>query len=193
MGTFQNVILRDIAAKNTSEIGCSITGLPGHPIKDVVLENITLGFDGGGPKELAARAVPERPDSYPESTMFGTLPAYGFYCRHVEGLTFRKVELRTRQADLRHAVVCDDVKRLEIDSLAADCAPGSAATLRLTQVDGAVIRGCKAPAGADPFLLMEGEKCRQVILRQNDLSGAVKATVLGKGTSAQALSLEEGP
>jgi len=190
VGTFQNVALRDITAKNTSEIGCSITGLPGHPIKDVVLENLTLGFDGGGTKEPASRAVPERAESYPESTMFGTLPAYGFYCRHVDGLTFRKVELRTRQPDLRHAVVCDDVKRLEIDSLAAGWSPGATATLRLTQVAGAVIRGCKAPAGAEPFLLLEGEKSRQVILRQNDLRGAAKAVILGAGASTQSLSSE---
>ena len=49
VGTFQNVVLRDITAENTSEIGCSITGLPGHPIKGVLLENLKLGFDGGGP------------------------------------------------------------------------------------------------------------------------------------------------
>ena len=118
VGTFQNVVLRNIIAQNTSQTGCSITGLPDHPIKDVVLENLRLGFEGGGSEDLASREIPERAESYPESTMFGVLPAYGFYCRHVEGLVFRNVELRTGRPDLRHAMVFDDVKRLAIESLA---------------------------------------------------------------------------
>jgi len=187
VGTFQNVVLRDITAENVSEIGCSITGLPGHPIRDVVLENLQLSFDGGGIKDQAARAVPERPESYPESTMFGTLPAYGFYCRHVEGLALRNVRLRARRPDLRHAVLADDVKRLKIEALEADCAKDAAAVLRFVEVDGAEIRRCKAPAAANPFLLLEGSRTRQVVLEQNDLSGAAKQVDFGGGASAQAV------
>jgi len=143
VGTFQRVVLRDIVAENTSDIGCSITGLPGHPIRDVVLENIKLGFDGGGARELISQTVAERPDSYPESTMFGTLPAWGFYCRHVEDITFRNVQVQTREPDLRHAMVFDDVRRLTIDSLRADLAEGAADLLRMMQVDGADVRKCE--------------------------------------------------
>jgi len=187
VGTFQNVALRDITAENVSAIGCSITGLPGHPIRDVVLENLKLSFDGGGTREQAAREIPERPESYPESTMFGTLPTYGFYCRHVEGLTLRSVQLRTRRPDLRHAVLADDVKRLKIEALEADCARAGAAVLRFVQVDGAEVRRCKAPAAANPFLLLEGSRTRQVVLEQNDLSGAAKQVDFGGGASAQAV------
>ncbi|MCU0874697.1 MAG: glycoside hydrolase family 43 protein, partial [Pirellulaceae bacterium] len=140
VGTFRDVALRDIVAENTGEVGCSITGLAGHPIREVLLENIKLGFDGGQPKELASRTVPERADAYPESVMFGTLPAYGFYCRHVEGLTFRNVELHTRQPDLRHAMVFENVQGLTIDSLNAAVAEGGVPALRMTDVDGAEIR-----------------------------------------------------
>lgn len=136
VGRFRDVVLKNITAENTSEIGSSITGLPGHPVRDVVLENVKIGVDGGGEKELASREVPERPESYPESTMFGALPAYGLYCRHVEGLTLRNVELRTNKPDLRHAAVFEDVKKLRIDSLEADVAEGAASKLRLTDCEG---------------------------------------------------------
>jgi len=129
VGVFADVVLRDITAENASEIGCSITGLPGHPIKNVVLENLKLQFDGGGTAEQAKRAIAERPESYPESTMFGPLPAYGLYCRHVEGLTLRDIQLNTRKPDMRHAVVLDDVKQVEIERLKADRAEGAAATI----------------------------------------------------------------
>ena len=145
VGTFQNVVLRDIVAENTGEIGCSITGLAGHPIRNVLLENIKLSFDGGQPKELASRVVPERAESYPESTMFGTLPAYGFYCRHVEGLTFRNVELDTREPDLRHAMVFEQVKRLTIESLKTPVVESAAPPLRLTDVEQVEIRDSEPP------------------------------------------------
>ncbi len=119
--------------------------------------------------------------------MFGPLPAYGLYCRHVEGLTLRNVQLRTRRPDLRHAVLADDVKRLKIEALAVESVKGAAAVLRLVQVDGAEIRRCKAPAAADPFLLLEGNRTRQIVLEENDLSGAARQVDYGEGASAAGL------
>jgi len=167
VGTFRNVILRDLVAENTSEVGCSITGLPGHPIQDVLLENIRISFDGGGTGNLVSREVPEREDAYPESTMFGTLPAWGLFCRHAEGLVFRNVELRTREPDLRHAMVFDDVRRLELHALDADWSEGAAALLRLAQVEDATIRGCRSPAPTDSFLLAEGDRTAGIVIEEN--------------------------
>jgi hypothetical protein len=138
-----------------------------------------------GTKDQAVREIPERPESYPESTMFGTLPAYGLYCRHVEGLTLRNLQLHTRRPDLRHAVLADDVSRVTIEALETDGAKGGAAAIRFVQVDGAEIRRCKSPAGADPFLLLQGNRMRQVVLEQNDLSGAAKQIDFREGASAQ--------
>jgi len=131
VGTFRNVRLKDITARGTSRIGCSITGLPGHPIQDVTLTNVRLGFEGGAARQEAAREVPEREKSYPESTMFGTLPAYGFYCRHVRRLGFSNLRLRTAEADLRHAMVFDDARDVTIRGLDAPFGTGAAALLRL--------------------------------------------------------------
>ncbi len=115
VGTFKNVVISNVVANNVSKIGCSITGLPGHPIVNVLLSNIKLTFEGGGTEKEAAREVPKRPKAYPECTMFGVLPAYGFYCRHVNGLKFTNVQLQTIEPDRRSAIICDDVKNLEID------------------------------------------------------------------------------
>lgn len=188
VGKFQNVVLRDITAENAAEIGCSITGLPGHPIRHVVLENIHIRFAGGGSKDQAAREIPERPENYPECTMFGPLPAYGLYCRHVEDLTFRNVQLDTRLPDLRHAVLADDVKRLRIEGLRAAGVPGAEAVIRLVQVEGAAICRCKASATADPFLVLEGDRTRQVVLEENDPAVAARPIEYRGGASAQAVS-----
>jgi hypothetical protein len=89
-------------------VGCAIAGLPGHPVEDVALENIRLEFEGGGKRR--EEPVPEYPDKYPEFRMFGPLPAYGFYCRHVRGIRFRDVRVRAAQPDERPRLVCEDVE-----------------------------------------------------------------------------------
>ncbi len=169
VGTFRNVTVSNVVAQGTSEIGCSITGLPGHRIENVALRNVDLGFDGGGTREQAPAKVPEKPESYPESTMFGVLPAYGFYCRHVKGLTFEDVRLRAARPDLRHAMVFEDAEDVMIDALDADFAPGAAAMLRLTQVQGAVIRRGRPKGAVDTLLRLEGDATRRVTLAENDL------------------------
>jgi len=138
VGTFHNVVLCNIVATRASKVGCSITGIPGHPMENVQLSNIQITSDGGGTRQQAAAKVPEKEDQYPESTMFGTLPAYGFYCRHVAGLKLRDVRLRTDQPDVRPAVVSEDVKELVLDGF--DVPPTAGPAVRLIHSPGAVVR-----------------------------------------------------
>jgi hypothetical protein len=49
------------------------------------------------------------PREYPEPSLFGVLPAYGIYARHVVGLTMENVSLSYKVQDERPAVVLDDV------------------------------------------------------------------------------------
>ena len=109
IGSFRHVVINNIVATEVGKIGCSITGQPRHPIEDILLSNLAFTFEGGGDRELTAKEVPELPKKYPECMMFGELPAYGFYARHVNGLRFSNVRLRTAKPDLRHAMVLDDV------------------------------------------------------------------------------------
>ena len=138
MGTFRNVVLSNIVATRAAKVGCSITGVPGGAIENVQLSNIQLSFEGGGTRQQAAAKVPEKESSYPEGAMFGTLPAYGFYCRHVVGLKLRDVRLRTDGPDFRPAVVGQDVRELVVDGL--DVHPAGGAAVRLIHSPGAVIR-----------------------------------------------------
>ncbi len=101
-------------------IPSSITGLPGHPVRDVTLENIVIRFGGGGTRERAyipldsLDRVPERPHDYPEFSMFGELPAWGFYARHVENLQMKNIRLECLSPDFRPALVFDDAQGLQL-------------------------------------------------------------------------------
>jgi len=153
VGTLQNVSLSQITATGVSPTGCSITGLPDHPVQNVSLTDIRLTFEGNGVAAHAVEKVPERPAAYPESTMFGVLPAYGFYCRHVENLTLRNITLRTSQSDLRHALVFDDARAVRVDGLDAQYSSGAAAPIRLVNSKAVQLERIRA-AGA-PRLLQE--------------------------------------
>lgn len=84
--------------------------------------------------------MPEFAEKYPEATMFGLLPAWGFYGRHVEGLTLRNVRVHWQQPDARPALIFDDVAGLELDGFKTDT-PVGGPVVWLNQVRGALIRG----------------------------------------------------
>ena len=89
-----------------------IAGLPGHPVEDVVLENIRVQYPGGGVKGLEASPIPEKAGDYPEFSMFGELPCWGLYLRHVDGMRMKGVKLELYNADGREERVLEDVKGL---------------------------------------------------------------------------------
>ena len=98
----------------------SITGYPGHAVQNVLLENIKISAPGRGDKGMAyvkPDEVPENENHYPEFTMFGELPAWGFFLRHVDGLTLRNVQLTLRARDFRPAIVQDDVRGYKTENL----------------------------------------------------------------------------
>ena len=101
----------------------SITGVPGHPIENVTIENIKIVYPGRGNKAYAnmpldrVEEVPELVTSYPEFSMFGELPAWGFYVRHAEGITMNNIKIKIRKPDYRPAMVFDDVKSLKLENV----------------------------------------------------------------------------
>jgi polygalacturonase len=85
----------------------SITGVPGHPVRDISLDGITIEtVPDEGP---VADPVPEVEADYPRATMFGRLPARGLYARHVDGLGLRDVRFIGGEGDVRPEMITDDV------------------------------------------------------------------------------------
>ncbi|MCM2375061.1 sialate O-acetylesterase [Aporhodopirellula aestuarii] len=90
-----------------------ITGIPGHYVENVLLENIKISFPGQGTEEEANHEVPEDIARYPEQFFFGVLPAWGAYIRHARNVQFKNVELTSRAPDAREKIVLDDVINFE--------------------------------------------------------------------------------
>jgi hypothetical protein len=169
VGTLRNVSFSNITATRAGKTGCPMVGLPGHPIENVTLSNVTIHSEGGGTREWSSRAIEELPDQYPEATMFGKLSGYGLYCRHVQGLTLSNVRLQSGEPDGRHALALDDVRDTDISGLTCSHAPAAAPLVRLVQSHDILIRGCRPEARDGAFLHLEGRNISGIALVGNDL------------------------
>ena len=59
----------------------------------------------------------EQVKKYPEFSMFGELPAYGFYLRHIENVIFKNVKMKLKESDYRPAIVMDDVENAVMNEI----------------------------------------------------------------------------
>ncbi len=120
VGALRRVIISNVVVYNADPKYASIiSGIPGHSIEDVRLSNIRIYYQGGGTKDQAALDPPEKEDTYPEPTMFGVLPAYGFFIRHVKALSMNDVEVSYLREDARPPFVMNDIKGADFYRLRA--------------------------------------------------------------------------
>jgi polygalacturonase len=176
-GTFRDVSISNVTATGTGSIGCAFSGIPGHCLENVRLSNISIRFDGGEKEGDHGLEVPEAGADYPEGRMFGTLPAYGFYFRHVRGLRVSDVQLSYAESDWRPALICDDVEGMRLEGLRAQAEPVAPTQVILKDTRNALITGCTA-ASVDAFVTLMGD-CEDVRMMNNDTHRA-KAERAGK-------------
>ncbi|MET1054712.1 MAG: glycosyl hydrolase family 28 protein [Pedobacter sp.] len=129
----------------------SIAGIPGHPVENVTLNNIEITYEGGASAKVAAfgidslEKVPEKIGDYPEFSMFGELPAWGFYTRHAAGLTMKNIKLNYQKADFRTACVFDDVSKLTLNNVSIGKAESKPVIL-MNKVTGSSLRNVNTPS-----------------------------------------------
>ncbi len=109
VGKINGIHLSNIQIRNAGSMGCSITGIPGHEVENVWLDNITIHHKGGVTAADMAKInesiKDEKEKEYPESTMWGNLPAKGFFVRHARNIKFNNIEVITEQPDVREVIV----------------------------------------------------------------------------------------
>jgi len=212
-GTLKNVSISNVVATGACQTS-SITGIPGHAVEGVTLSSIRIRYAGGPAYHPSDEATPEAIAEYPDPRIFGALPVYGLFCRHVDDLTLSNVHLlaedgfwrltteNRRGVDwaagaarptpsapgpLGHALLCDDVTGLSVEGLRATPCASGAALLRLVNVRDALVRGCMAPARTEVFVEAIGGETRRISLLANDLRHAKRAVVLGEGAPPEAV------
>jgi len=110
-GELRRVLISNIVVYNAeAKYASVISGVPGNDIEDLRLSNIRIYYKGGGTRQQASLVPPEKEEDYPEPVMFGEMPAYGFFIRHVKGLSMNDVEVSFMVEDVRPPFMLIDVK-----------------------------------------------------------------------------------
>lgn len=121
VGHIRGLLVRDLQAKVTgSQLdrqGIMITGIPGHRVENITLENVRVVFTGPALDKPVTHEVPEDAARYPEQFYFGTLPSWGLYARHVDGLVMRNVRIDRTERDARSPFHLQNVGQLSTSYL----------------------------------------------------------------------------
>ena len=88
-----------------------------HSIEDLRLSDIRIAYQGGGTSADAVLEPEEKETEYPEPDMFGNMPAYGLYARHVKTISARDLVFTTDKPDARPAFRFDDVAGVDLERL----------------------------------------------------------------------------
>ena len=113
IGAIRDVEISEVDARGIDHrFPAALAGLPGHPIRNVVLRDVHLAYAGGGTRLDAERRPAELADAYPEPSMFGVLPSWALWARHVDGLTLDRFTATTQKPDARPPLLFDDVAGL---------------------------------------------------------------------------------
>jgi polygalacturonase len=124
VGTLQRVLISGVTCYNSAaKFGSNITGIPGYTVKDVKISDVFVQHVGGGTEADAKIVVSEYENKYPEPGMLGTLPAHGFYFRHVDRLEMSHVEVQPTSPDARPCIVTDEVHRADFAFITAPSSP----------------------------------------------------------------------
>lgn len=114
VGSISGIRLHDILIDGAGPTGCSITGIEGHPVTNVQISDVTMRHAGGQP--VTAAPADEKIAEYPEATMWGILPAKGFWLNHTRNVTFRNFNVITDTPDERPLFVATDSPGLVTDT-----------------------------------------------------------------------------
>ncbi len=117
--TMRNISIHNITAIGCSDQGCAILGLPENPIQNLNLSNINITFAGNGTQADSQREIPDHFTKYPQSTVWGKMPVYGFFIRNVNNVRLQNLDLQVAQKDLRSPIWLENVNGLEVNSISA--------------------------------------------------------------------------
>ena len=147
MGTLKRILISNLECHNAPmQISSILSGIPEHAIEDVKFSNIYVETVGGATAEAAKIEPPELESKYPEPTMFGAMPASGFFLRHVRNLEMSHVEVANAASDARPAFYLKDVERA--DFFAVTAPQGTHGAFALHQVKDLRISWSRAAADA---------------------------------------------
>lgn len=167
IGQIRNIQISNIMAYSTGNYSASVTGIPGAKIENVTINNVQFYNKGGlvggnftprdynNGKRHDLRAdnfqdkyiesfeyVIEDEKGYPQPTVWKNLPSFGFFIRHVDGISIRNSRFIPENTDPRIPIIAVDVDHLNLKNIETrklDAKPD----VQLVDVSSEIIDGLK--------------------------------------------------
>jgi hypothetical protein len=118
-------------------------------------------------------------------------PAYGLYARNVKGLILHNVSLTMAKADLRPALIFDNVQDAAINGLNVDGQAQAESVCRFINSNDVLMTAARLKTPAKVFLAVEGEKSNTIKLDGGDISKATTPVTFSSGALKQSVKLRE--
>lgn len=169
MGSLKNIKIHNILVRNVGKTASSITGIPGFPVENIEISNVSFLSEGAGTKLTSMDSIPELETRYPEATMFGMLPASVFYIRHVKNLSMSHINAEFLNPETRVQVYAEDVEGLNLSDFNVKMDGFAPSLFWLKNCRDVYIFQNNIKFPIKSFLKLEGRKSNNIILRNNVL------------------------
>lgn len=123
--TVEDIRIENVTVKNAdSRYGCIIAGEEGHPVHNVVMQNINIEYEGGltledvreqrgsNPFFFHKNVQPRNKElkKYPEPSAHGIQPAWGFNIYYAENIRMENITISVKTPDERPPVHTENAK-----------------------------------------------------------------------------------
>jgi polygalacturonase len=163
-GKMRQVHLSNIVATGADETGCSITGLESAPLEHISLTNIDIETKGSDTPVDLLQPVAEKEADYPEATMFGKLPSYGFFIRHAKDITLSGIRIRSKNKEIRPGIMIEKSGRFTLSALDIQSCPDTKAVVYISNSSEGNISNSTPYFPAQQFLIKDrnSQKIKEV-------------------------------
>ena len=165
-GFLRNILISNIVVTGASQASL-LTGIPGYPVENITIRNLKVSCTGGGSFQGKPESVPELVNEYPDTDMFGPIPAYGFYCRHLKNLKLEEIDLRLQKPDQRPALLFEAVEQLIITAVEAETGKNVTAPFYFKDTKRVIISNCLVPKNLPEFMFIAPEQAKEIQLKNN--------------------------
>jgi len=157
IGSISDISISDVTGTNavspvssTTEFSPTIVGSdPAHKVTNVKLTNVKLTVKGGHPASDANIVPPENNTKHAPS-IYGTRPAYGWWLRHVSGISFVNCSVDFEKDDGRPAWLTTDGVNVTLGGGTLERGSGSPYDIGFDHVNGYQATGVTTTTGAPP-------------------------------------------
>lgn len=156
IGIARNIHISNVTATGADITGSSVIGLDNAIIENVSLSRISIASSGGAKADAMFRKLETLADHYPEATMFGPLPAYGLYIKHVNGIRLNDINLSFTANDERPAVAIENSNNFEMTGVNMNSTVNTNAVVYLKNVTNGFITANTVYTPARHFIWKEG-------------------------------------